>query len=291
MSESSRRKFLAAAGSALAVIGTKASATEVIANKIAAKPIVHQRFKNKVVLITGATSGIGEASAIAFAKEGAKVFFCGRRESLGKEVEAKIKSQKGEATFLKADVTKSADMELLVKTCVLKYGKIDIAFNNAGSGLKNKSFFEISEDDFNNSLNTNVLGVFLAMKFEIKEMLKNKSGIILNMASVAGHKGIRPADYVASKHAVVGLTKSAAFDGELAGLRINSISPGLIKTALSLEYQKYFSQHPDQLGLANTQSRFGEATEVASAVLWLCSEEASFVHGADFCIDGGSAFG
>ncbi|HYP50516.1 MAG TPA: SDR family NAD(P)-dependent oxidoreductase, partial [Pyrinomonadaceae bacterium] len=192
------------------------------------------KFAGKVVLITGATSGIGEGTAYAFAKEGAKVFLCGRRENLGKQVEAKIRSFDGEATYLKADVRKEDDVKNFIDACVKKYGRVDIAFNNAG--IVNPKIGKLHEQpsaDFADVLQTNTFGIFYSLKYEIPQMLKQGGGFIINMASVSGHKGFSEiGPYSTSKHGVLGLTKVAAMEYAKDNIRITSISPGGVDTPM-----------------------------------------------------------
>lgn len=191
------------------------------------------KFADKVGLITGVTSGIGKATARAFAKEGAFVHFCGRREALGEKVAQEINTQGGRASYQKADVRKEQDIKSFIDTCVQKYGRIDIAFNNAGIESSPNAIAEQSLDDWMNVINTNATGVFLSMKYELPVMLRQKGGIIVNNASVSGHVGFGTiSPYSASKHAIMSLTKVAALEYSDKNIRVNSVSPGAVDTPI-----------------------------------------------------------
>ena len=247
------------------------------------------KFVGKVVLITGATSGIGEGTAYAFAKEGAKVFFCGRRENLGKQVEEKIKGNGGEATYMRADVRKEEDVKGFINGCVQKYGRIDIAFNNAG--VVNREFVKIHEqttEDFLNCMHTNALGIFLAMKYEIPYMLKQGGGIIVNTTSVSSHRGFSElSPYSASKHAVASLTKVAALEYAHNNIRVSSISPGGVDTPM-LRYARAkrgvsFEEGSKGIPIGRTNT----VEEMARAVMFLASDEATAFHGSLVDVTGG----
>jgi NAD(P)-dependent dehydrogenase (short-subunit alcohol dehydrogenase family) len=249
----------------------------------------NDKFAGKVVLITGATSGIGEGTAYAFAKEGAKVFFCGRRENLGKQVEAKIKSFGGEATYMRADVRREEDVKAFINGCVQKYGRIDIAFNNAG--IVNPEFTKIHEqktEDFLNCMNTNALGTFLSMKYEIPYMLKQGGGVIVNTASVSSHRAFSElSPYSASKHAVASLTKVAALEYARNNIRVSSISPGGVDTPM-LRYARAkrgvsFEEGSKGIPIGRTNT----VEEMARAVMFLASDEATAFHGSLVDVTGG----
>lgn len=260
------------------------------------------KFAGKVVLITGATSGIGEGTAYAFAREGAKVFFCGRRENLGREVEAKIKGFGGEATYMRADVRREEDVKAFVDGCVQKYGRIDIAFNNAGIETpKSAPIADQSLEDMTNVMTTNAIGAFLSMKYELPYLLKNEPsgafetrGIIINNASVSGHVGFANiAPYSSSKHAIVGLTKCAAIEYGSRGIRVNSISPGGVDTPM--RRRAYAAQGiPTDRPLPpapNFPRRANTVEEMANAVMFLASDEASSIFGTDIDVTGGMLTG
>ncbi len=247
------------------------------------------KFAGKVVLITGATSGIKEGTAYAFAREGAKVFFCGRRENLGKQVEAKIKGFGGEATYMQADVRREEDVKAFVDGCVQKYGRIDIAFNNAG--IVNPNFVKIHQqktEDFLDTMNTNALGTFLSMKYEIPYMLKQGGGVIINTASVSSHRGFTElSPYSASKHAVASLTKVAALEYAQNNIRVSSISPGGVDTPM-LRYARAkrgvsFEEGSKGIPIGRTNT----VEEMARAVMFLASDDATAFHGSLVDVTGG----
>jgi len=247
-------------------------------------------MEDKVVLVTGGGSGIGRASALAFANAGAKVVVSGRREREALETVALIQKVGGESTFIKADATNETDSRELVAQAVSTYGRLDVAFNNAGiEGEVGKPTHEQSVANYHAVMDTNVLGVLLAMKYEIAAMLKNGGGAIVNNASVGGLVGFPGASvYVASKHAVLGLTKTAALEYAKQGIRINAISPGGIETPMLHRFTggpgtDFFNQ----LAGMHPIGRLGRPEEIAEAVLWLCSDKASFVTGLSLTADGG----
>lgn len=246
------------------------------------------KFTGKVVLITGATSGIGEATAYAFAREGAKVFFCGRRENLGKQVEGKIKGFGGEATYMRADVKKEEDVKALIESCVQKYGRIDIAFNNAGIESKPATIAERSLQDWMDVMNTNATGVFLSMKYELPYMLQQGGGIIVNNASVSGHVGFATiAPYSASKHAIISLTKVAALEYADKNIRVNSISPGAVDTPMLRRALAAWKTDFKAVSQDYPIKRIVNVEEIARAVIWLSSDEASCITGMDVDATGG----
>lgn len=287
MTDTMRRRILAmgavgAAGLASAIASGKALANT--QNPPAPQTETHPngKFSGKVVLITGATSGIGEGTAYAFAREGAKVFFCGRRENLGRQVEAKIRKFGGEATYMRSDVRREEEVKALVEACVSEYGRLDVAFNNAG--ILNPKFARLHEQptaDFLDTMNTNSLGVFFSLKYEIPQMLKQKGGCIVNMASVSGHKGFTEiGPYSTSKHAIIALTKVAALEYAKDNIRITSISPGGVDTPM-LRYAR------EKRGLSFEEGakfipiqRTNTVEEMARTVMFLASDEATALHGS-----------
>ena len=245
-------------------------------------------FESKVVLITGGNSGIGQATALAFAKKGAKVIVAARRVSEGKATVAMIKETGGEAHFVQTDVTKATEVEAMIAACITNYGGLDYAVNNAGiGGTPFTPAAEYEEEIWDNVIDINLKGVWLCMKYEILEMLKSGQGAIVNMSSVAGLKGGRVgAAYYASKHGVIGLTKAAAIEYAAQGVRINAVCPAVIKTAMT----DPIFHDKDMTAMATAMhpmGRVGRPEEVASTVLWLCSEDASFVTGHAHPVDGG----
>ena len=245
-------------------------------------------FAGKVGIVTGGTSGIGRDAAILFAKEGAKVVVAGRRDVEGSETLGLVRKGGGDGLFVKTDVSKAAEVRALVDKTAEKFGRLDFAFNNAGIEGKWMPIAEQSEEDWDQTIDINLKGVWLCMKYEIQQMLKQgKGGAIVNMSSIAGLMGSAgAATYCVSKHGVMGLTKSGALETARAGIRINAICPAVIETPMGdrlfgePEMRKYAtSLHP--LG------RFGTPMEVAEAVVWMCSEHASFMTGQWIVLDGG----
>ena len=242
----------------------------------------------KVAVVTGGTSGIGRDTAVLFAKSGAKVVVAGRREPEGEETVAKIRAEGGDAVFVKSDVSKAADVEALIKTAVAQYGQVDIAFNNAGIEGKWVPIITQSEEDWDRTIDINVKGVWLSLKYEIKQMLRQRrGGAIVNMASTMGLIGAAgAAAYTASKHAVIGLTKAAALETAKNGIRINAVCPAVIETSMADRLFGAPKVHEYVQG-CHPIGRFGKPQEVAEAVLWVCSDQASFMTGHSLILDGG----
>lgn len=246
-------------------------------------------FEGEVALVTGGSSGIGRATVLAFAAEGAKVAVASRRAEESLETVRMVKDAGGEAFFVQADVAIPADVQRMVAQTVERYGKLNYAFNNAGIGGAMTPTAEYSEEVFDQVIAINLKGVFLSMKYELPHILATK-GAIVNMSSVAGLVGGRVGvAYYASKHAVVGMTKAAALEYADKGIRINAVAPAVIKTPLT--EGAGFLDKDTTLGAMllarHPMGRFGESEEVAQAVVWLCSKGASFTTGHTFPIDGG----
>ncbi|NEQ20572.1 MAG: SDR family oxidoreductase [Microcoleus sp. SIO2G3] len=246
------------------------------------------RFAGKVVLITGATSGIGAGTARAFAMEGATVHFCGRRENLGKQVADAITAAGGKATYQKADVRNEAEVKAFVDECVSRYGRIDIAFNNAGIDRPPAPLADTTTEVWDDTINTNLRGIFLAMKYEIPQMLKQNGGHIVNMSSLGGHRafaGIAP--YHASKFAIEAITKVAAKDYAKQNIRVNAIAPGLVDTPMTERQVRDWKVTREQLAANYAIDRISTVEEQVRVVMFMCSPEASYMTGAIVSVDGG----
>jgi NAD(P)-dependent dehydrogenase (short-subunit alcohol dehydrogenase family) len=243
-------------------------------------------MKGKVVLATGSASGIGRATALAFAEQGARVGMADLDVDGGHETLRMIRQKGGDAVFVPTDVTRAAEVEAMVNEVVRTFGGLDYAFNNAGIVGTPSSTVECTEENWDHVIAVDLKGVFLCMKYEIPFMLKQGHGAIVNTASVAGLIGIKKnIAYVASKHGVVGLTRAAALDYAQAGIRINAVCPGFVRTPLlKLDTMPDFEGHYTS---AQPMGRLGRPEEIAAAVVWLCSDSASFVTGHLLSVDGG----
>ncbi|MGE0666754.1 MAG: SDR family NAD(P)-dependent oxidoreductase [Sphingomonadales bacterium] len=259
-----------------------AAATATLAAGTARAETKSGRFAGKAVLITGGTSGIGAATAKAFAAEGAKVVICGRREAQGKETEAAIRAAGGNCTYIQADVREEPQVRSLVDATVAAHGGIDIAFNNAGIEGPFKGFTEAPVDGtmgYHDTIRTNLDGVFYGIRHELRVMLPKKAGVIVNTASIAGSNSLSGnPTYAASKHGVIGLTRSAAKAHVKDGIRVVSVSPGAVDTPLLRR----------ALGGNMPTGRIGKPEEIAALVLNLAAPEAAYITGGDYVIDGGS---
>ena len=247
-----------------------------------------QELRNKVAIVTGGTSGIGRETAILFAKEGAKVVVAGRRQAEGQETIDLIRAAGGDAMFLKTDVSKTADVEALVQETIERFGRLDIGFNNAGVEGNWIPIAEQTEEDWDRTVAINLKGVWLCLKYEIRQMLKQgATGAIVNMASITGLVGaVGAAAYSASKHGVIGLTQTAALETAKSGIRINAICPGFTETAMADRVLRVPSVHKYVLS-CHPIGRLGRPTEIAEAVVWMCSDRASFMTGQSLVLDGG----
>lgn len=240
----------------------------------------------KVALITGGTSGIGKATAQAFVRAGAKVVICGRNQERGQEVDGELKAMNGDALFVKTDVSKAVEVESLLDTTIATYGRLDYAANIAGIGAY-ATTVDCTEKLWDLIMRVNVKSMWLCLKYEIPHILK-QGGAIVNMSSITGLVGIvgQPV-YSASKHAIIGLTKTAALEYAKSGIRINAICPGSILTPMQDPVINGDPEIEARIGARHPIGRMGTAEEVAAAIHWLCSDAASFVTGCAMIVDGG----
>lgn len=242
----------------------------------------------KVAIVTGGNSGIGRATAIALAREGAKVTVAARRASEGEETVRLVKEAGSDAIFVKTDVAIENDVRSLVEKTVETYGRLDYAVNNAGIGEKMTPLVEQTSEKFDQIMNTNVRGVWLSMKYEIPMMIKNGGGAIVNTSSGAGLVGFPQMPvYIASKHAVLGLTKSAALEYAKSGIRINAIAPGGVETDMLMQTVGDDHQFLETFRSMHPIGRIGRPEEIANTIVWLLSDKASFVLGHTLLVDGG----
>ena len=244
-----------------------------------------------VVLITGALTGIARATAIAFAKSGAKVVVSGRHDKEGAALETELRATGAEAKFVRADVRHDEDVRALIDDAVKTFGRLDIAVNAAGTEGKPGAAVDQTAESYAATFDTNVLGTVLSMKHELRVMQEQKSGSIVNISSTFGHEGGAGASiYSASKHAVEGLTKSVALEVGALGIRVNAVAPGPIQTGM-LDRFTGGEQGKAYLATLNAQKRIGEPDEIAQAILYIASNAATFVTGHILTVDGGKSAG
>jgi NAD(P)-dependent dehydrogenase (short-subunit alcohol dehydrogenase family) len=243
-------------------------------------------FQGKVTLVTGGSSGIGKSAALLYAREGAQVVISDIHEEPGLQVVSEIEDQGGEAIFVQGDVSKSEDCERMVQQAVEKFGRLDIAFNNAGISGESNPIGDMSIEGWDKVIAVNLSSVFYCMHFQIRQMLQQGGGAIVNNSSILGQVGFEnSAAYVAAKHGVVGLTKNGGIEYASKGIRVNAIGPAFIKTPLLTDA----GMGEDVLQFLTTKhpiGRLGEPEEVAELVIWLSSDKASFVSGSYYAVDG-----
>jgi NAD(P)-dependent dehydrogenase (short-subunit alcohol dehydrogenase family) len=246
-------------------------------------------MKGKVAIITGGGSGIGQATALAFAQRGVSTVIADILVKEGEDTANKIQRAGGESIFVRTDVSSASDVEAMVRQTIDSYGRLDYAFNNAGIEGVQAPTADFPEDEWNLVLKVNLTGVWLCMRYQIPQMLKQGQGVIINNASILGKVGFANASaYVASKHAVIGLTKTAAIEYATKGIRVNAICPAFIETPMLERGGLTTNQDVyDMIAGLHPMKRLGRSEEVATAVIWLCSDEASFVTGHAMMVDGG----
>jgi NAD(P)-dependent dehydrogenase (short-subunit alcohol dehydrogenase family) len=248
---------------------------------------MNKRFSGKVALVTGAASGIGRATAVRFAQDGASVIVADMDDRGGEETVALIRETGAQAMFIHCDVSQEADAKALVDAALETYGRLDYAVNNAGILQPFQPLTELSTEWFDRSIAVNLRGVFLGMKYQIPAILKSGGGAIVNTSSAAGLVGMAGLTaYSASKHGVGGLTKSAALEYAKAGVRINAVNPGGVKTPMAAHAAEGV-QMPANMPDPHPIGHSAEPEEIANAITWLCSDEASFVVGQNIAVDGG----
>ena len=245
------------------------------------------KFNDKVAIVTGAASGIGRAVALLYAQNGARIVVSDINDRLGAETVEMVRKIKGEAWYFRTDVTQAGENEKLVDFALNKYGRLDFACNNAGIGGEQNPTGAYSVEGWDKVIGTNLSGIFYGMRFEIPAMLRTDGGSIVNMASILGQVGFGGAPaYVAAKHGVVGLTRSAALDYAKQGIRVNAIGPGFIQTPMISSVDSDPTMHSALVAM-HPIGRLGQPEEVAELVMWLSSNKASFVTGSYYAVDGG----
>lgn len=284
-----RRRILSAgAGAAAAALAATAEAARAATRSADAKPPAPKgRFDGRVAVITGGTSGMGADAAKAFAAQGGRVMFCGRRVEEGRAVEEAVRAAGGEATFFQADVTRESEMKAFVDACRRRYGRLDYAFNNVGGAPGLAPIHQISTEDFESTLASNLRGNFFPLKYEVPLMLESGGGSIVFNASIAGIRFLAgKAHYTMAKHGVVGLACAAALDYAKQNIRVNVVAPGLIKTEAAM---RAMGGNEHMFDARIPMGYIGQSPDVTAAVLWLFSNESRYVTGAVLPVDGGQA--
>jgi NAD(P)-dependent dehydrogenase (short-subunit alcohol dehydrogenase family) len=246
-------------------------------------------MSNQVVLITGALTGIGRATALAFAADGARIVVSGRHDDAGRALAAELRERGGQAEFIRADVRRDQEVRDLVDQTVARFGRLDVAVNNAGTEGKPGPLIEQTLESYAATFETNVLGTVLSLKHELRVMQTQGQGSIINLSSTMGHKAVPGASlYIASKHAVEGLTKAAALEGAAFGVRVNAVAPGPIETEMLNRFTGSADRKADLIAGVPLQ-RAGTADEIAQTILFLASDKAAFVTGHIMSVDGGKS--
>jgi A-factor type gamma-butyrolactone 1'-reductase (1S-forming) len=250
--------------------------------------VTHGRLAGKAALIIGASRGIGAAAAAAFAAGGARVALAARSLDRLEEIAQRLRAQGADARVVAADVRDAESIRQAVEFAEASFGRLDIAFNNAGINAPRANLADLADEDFDRVLETNLKGVFVAMKLEIKAMLRAGGGSIVNTASAASLKAMPMiAGYAASKHAIVGLTKSAALEYACKGIRVNAVAPGAVLTDMLRAGSGGSAQALERIAGITPMQRIGSPEEIAEAVVWLASDQASYVTGMTLAVDGG----